>query len=117
MDGGSTWETIPTLADTYTEIVKEQSSLSNPSIGIRLVTSGDAIAVGNTELYLNTAEEEVTGIEFIWTYEAPVTGYRDSPAEMAGTWTSSTGWTEMPGNSRHYPLNDGSGDILDDLLD
>ena len=115
MDGGSTWETV-TLTDTFTEFVKEQT-LANPSIGIRLVTSGDAIAVGNTELYLNTTEEEVTGIAFIWTYEAPVTGYRDSPSEMAGTWTSSTEWAEMPGNSRHYPMTEGSGDILDDLLD
>lgn len=113
VDGGSTWETV-TLTGSFQAFIREQSSLANPSLGIRIVTSGDEVAVGNTELYLNMTEAEITGIEHIYTYANVVTAYREAPVEQMGEWTASTGWTAMPGNSRYWPLNEESGDVLDE---
>lgn len=46
-DGGATWTNITSLINstTYTKIAIEGTSITNPSIGFRIVTLGDAIAV------------------------------------------------------------------------
>lgn len=42
LDGGSTWTTVTINSSTWTRVSKFQT-LANPDIGIRLVTSGDAV--------------------------------------------------------------------------
>lgn len=112
IDGGTTWETISAPPTTFTEYVKTQSSLANPSIGVRLNTSGDSIVVGNAELYLNTAQAEVQGVDYLWTYDGPQTAYRTSSTELTGTWSASTGWTAIADNTRVYNIDEGSGTTL-----
>lgn len=43
-DGGSTWTTL-TVTSAWTRVVISQAAVTNPNLGFRIVTSGDAIAV------------------------------------------------------------------------
>jgi len=44
MDGGSTWTTV-TVTDDWTRVSIPTQTISNPSVGFRLATSGDSIAI------------------------------------------------------------------------
>lgn len=63
LDNGSTWTDITAAlaaaSGWYEDVI--QQTLSNPQIGIRLATSGDAVIVGNAELAIDPAS--ATGSE------------------------------------------------------
>lgn len=56
VDGGTTWQAVTVTAD-YTPLAVDQAAVTNPQIGIRIVTSGDAIYVGNAESHLDTVAD------------------------------------------------------------
>lgn len=66
LDNGSTWTDVTTAlaaASGWYEAVAQQT-VANPQIGIRLVTSGDAVIVGNAELAVDptVSSETASGI-------------------------------------------------------
>jgi hypothetical protein len=62
LDDGATWTDITSSIGTdYAGIVVSQT-VTNPQIGIRIVTSGDAVYVGNAELYASTSEAVAVGL-------------------------------------------------------
>jgi hypothetical protein len=44
LDNGATWTTVP-VTSSWTRVAVSQAAVTNPTIGIRIVTSGDKIAV------------------------------------------------------------------------
>lgn len=60
-DGGTTWQSI-TLTVDFDVLTVDQAAVINPSIGIRIVTSGDAVIVGNAEVHLDTTIEAVEAL-------------------------------------------------------
>lgn len=62
VDGGSTWQDVTTEVDStagFNECLEDQAALANPQIGIRIVTSADAVYVGNAEAHLGDLKESV----------------------------------------------------------
>lgn len=54
LDNGSTWQNITSDIDSsFSSIAVDQAALTNPQIGIRIVTNTDAVIVGNAECHLN----------------------------------------------------------------
>lgn len=52
VDGGATWQAV-TAISTYAQVVISQAAVTNPSVGFRLGTSGDAIDVDFANVYSN----------------------------------------------------------------
>lgn len=76
VDGGSTWEDVTTEVDStagFNECLEDQAALTNPQIGIRLVTSADAVDVGNAEAHLGDLKEAVRISSPIFTAASSVT--------------------------------------------
>jgi hypothetical protein len=71
LDNAATWQTVVLTAD-YQKFTLDQAAVTNPVIGIRIVTSGDAVVVGNAELYLAKIIAEVRGLGPIFTTTAAV---------------------------------------------
>ena len=68
LDGGTTWTDITSqLSAAFSEVVVDQAALSNPQIGVRIVTSGDEVVVGNAELHLDKSSAKVNGTSPIFT--------------------------------------------------
>jgi len=61
VDGGTTWQDVTSLFDStgFFRISADQATVTDPAIGIRIVTSGDAVYVGNAESHLNKSAAEV----------------------------------------------------------
>lgn len=51
VDGGTTWQAV-TIDSSFGGYPIDQAAVTNPATGIRIVTSGDAVIVGNAEVYL-----------------------------------------------------------------
>lgn len=68
LDNGATWQDVTSSIDsTYSEVIVQQTALTNPQIGIRIVTSGDAVDIGNAECYLTKSIANAKGIGPIFT--------------------------------------------------
>lgn len=75
MDNGTTWTPITVTAD-WTRVSIPTQTLANPTVGFRIVTSGDAIAV---DFVAN--ENGTFASSYIWTTTAAVTRASDSIAD------------------------------------
>jgi len=75
LDNGTTWQDITADVDSsFGEGIQvEQAALENPQVGIRLVTSGDAVEVGNAQLHTAKTIAEVRGSGPVFTTDAAVT--------------------------------------------
>jgi len=71
VDNGSTWQSV-TLTTDFKRFAVDQASVTNPQIGIRIVTSGDEVIIGNAEAYLSAAKEECLNSSAITTSGAAV---------------------------------------------
>ena len=71
LDNGSTWQAV-TLTASYQKFTVEQAALTDPVVGIRIVTSGDAIDVGNAGCHTAKTINEVRGLGPIFTTSAAV---------------------------------------------
>jgi hypothetical protein len=61
-----------TLTSAFQKFTVDQAALTDPQIGIRIVTSGDAVIVGNAECFTARSEAEVRGLGPIFTTTAAV---------------------------------------------
>ena len=78
LDNGSTWQDITSqIGASYARIAVDQT-LANPQVGIRIVTSGDAVIVGNTGVYYSTSKEVAAVSSPIKTTTAAVTRAADA---------------------------------------
>lgn len=75
VDGGTTWQAITTQVNavTYTPIAVDQAAVTNPLVGLRIVTSGDALYVSNTLLAAGQTKESIANGFPIYTTTAAVT--------------------------------------------
>jgi hypothetical protein len=71
LDNGATWNNV-TLTTAYQKFTFEQAALTNPQLGIRLATSGDAVIVGNVECHTAKTLSQVLGLGPIFTTTAAV---------------------------------------------
>ena len=89
LDNGATWTAVSIDGD-YDEYSIYQPALANPQIGIRIVTSGDAVVVGNAEAYTATQKEEVEGLGpiftagAIWATDQTLYGYSEENLDNTG---------------------------------
>lgn len=68
LDNGSTWQDITSELDSsFNGIAVDQAALTNPQVGIRIVTDTDAVIVGNAEEYSDRLIAEVRGLPPIFT--------------------------------------------------
>jgi len=74
LDNGTTWQDVTSSIDTsnYNPCF-ETLTVTNPQIGIRIVTSGDAVYVANAEGYTSNTEAQITGLAPIVTAGSTVT--------------------------------------------
>jgi len=75
VDGGSTWQDVTTEVDStagFNECMESLAATANPATGIRVVTSGDAVHVGNDECHTAKIASEVAGSAPIFTAGATV---------------------------------------------
>lgn len=72
VDGGTTWQSV-TLTTAFQKFTVNQVTVTNPVIGIRIVTSGDAVYVGNAECYTAKSSTQVRGLGPVFTTTATVT--------------------------------------------
>ena len=74
VDNGTTWQDVTSLIDssTFNECL-EGLTVTNPQIGIRIVTSGDAVYVGNAACHLSKSEAACRGSSPIITAASTVT--------------------------------------------
>ena len=78
LDNGSTWQDITSqIGASYARIAVDQT-LANPQVGIRIVTSGDAVIIGNTGVYYSTSKEVAAVSSPIKTTTAAVTRAADA---------------------------------------
>ena len=76
VDGGTTWQDVTTEVDSssgFNEAMETLAALANPQIGIRIVTSGDAVVVGNAELFTSKSISQVKDSSPIFTAGSTVT--------------------------------------------
>lgn len=115
IDGGSTWVEIQVTATTVFRQRLLEDTLANPQIGAKIVTSGDEVIVGNTELNPFTTIADITGAQHIYAFNYPVTMLVDAAQEQTGLW-SGENWVAFPINSRFYPIDEGTGSSVKDTL-
>jgi hypothetical protein len=74
IDNGTTWQDVTSSigSTTFGECL-ESLTVTNPTIGIRIVTSGDAVYVGNAECHQLKSEAKVLGSAPIVTAASSVT--------------------------------------------
>lgn len=92
-DNGSTWATV-TVTGAWTRVNIASATLTNPTVGLRIVTSGDAVDV---DLFQHETGAAVsTPIE---TFAATVTRAADSIklAQASFPWTAGAGTLEIDG--------------------
>ena len=83
VDGGTTWQDVTTEVDSTTgfnEAIESLAALANPQIGIRIVTSGDAVIVGNAEAHTAKTQTQVRGSTPIFTAGSTVTVNASDPS-------------------------------------
>lgn len=73
VDNGATWQDITSsVGSSFSRIAVDQAAVTNPQIGIRIVTDTDAVIVGNDECHLTKTLAEVRGAPPIFTTTGPV---------------------------------------------
>ena len=72
VDGGTSWTTITGLTGSYTQQFITQAAVLNPVIGIRIVTSGDSVAVDFNHLITPANSMNVPKKERVTTTTATV---------------------------------------------
>ncbi len=75
VDNGTTWQDVTTEVDSaagFNECIESLAATVNIQIGIRIVTSGDAVYVGNAEAYTAKNESKVRAAGPIFTAAATV---------------------------------------------
>jgi hypothetical protein len=107
VDGGVTWQTV-TLTSSFQKFTVDQAAVTDPQIGIRIVTSADAVIVGNAECYLGRVKENVEGISLgpIFTTTATVTTDNTSPDYDYANWDTSRRAIYMEYSPGNVTLND-----------
>lgn len=115
IDGGSTWTKLAPFSSTVFRERYIEDVLADPSIGIQIETSGDEVIVGNAELIPNAYIADIAGAGHIYSFNSPVTSYRPAARIQVGTWTDEN-WIRYLGNSRFYPINEGTGSSVADSL-
>jgi len=84
VDGGTTWTTITPGSGVYSQVVISQAAVTNPVVGIRLVTSGDAIDVDFVNVYSNPPNSlNVRCLYSINTTSATILGSQSRPSANA----------------------------------
>lgn len=78
VDGGTTWSTV-TITGSYTQQFITQAAVTNPVIGIRIVTSGDAVAVDFHHLITPTNSMNVPKQERVATTTTTVLNSQSRP--------------------------------------
>jgi hypothetical protein len=66
VDNGGTWTEV-TLTSAFQKFTVSKAAVTNPQIGIRIVTNTDAVIVGNAECHTAKIEDEVRGLGPIFT--------------------------------------------------
>ena len=92
VDNGTTWQDVTSLIDssTFNECL-EGLTVTNPQIGIRIVTSGDAVYVGNAACHLSKSEAAVRGSSPILTVASTVTTTAITDVHDSGNWVDTSG--------------------------
>ena len=92
VDNGTTWQDVTSLIDssTFNECL-EGLTVTNPQIGIRIVTSGDAVYVGNTACHLSKSEAQVKESSDIVTAAATVTTTAVTSTFDSDNWNDAEG--------------------------
>lgn len=81
VDGGTTWTTITPGSGVFSQVVISQAAVTNPSVGIRLVTSGDAVDVDFVNVYSNPPNSlNVRNLYSINTTSATILGSQSRPS-------------------------------------
>jgi len=122
VDGGTTWQDVTSqVSASYSEIVVDQATVTNPQIGIRLVTSGDAVDVGNAESHLNISKGQIRngGPVFTTTTSAntvaidPLSFSPNNHVNTSGLyyleWTPYVATSEISGNKQILSLDGAAG--------
>lgn len=109
LDNGSTWQDITAdVGAGYTSIAVEQATLTGPQVGIRLVTSGDAVDVGNVGLFTEKTIAQVRGSGPIFTTTAAVsTGAQTTSFDIANHSDVNGAYYLEASPFFTYPLNPG----------
>jgi hypothetical protein len=72
VDNGATWVAITSQISADFDYCYIQQNQANPQMGIRIVTSGDAVIVGNAQLHTNVNDDYILGQGPIFTTSAAV---------------------------------------------
>jgi len=104
---GTTWQPI-TVTDTalFLPFAADQATVTNPQAGIRIVTSGDEIIVGNAESHLNKAITDIVHLGAIFTEASPI-----PLSDISNTWPQENHVDEA-GNSIEIDYQGGAIDVL-----
>ena len=119
VDNGATWTTVTTSA-SFEPLIVSQAAVTNPQIGIRIVTSADAVIVGNAGCYTAKTEVEVRGSPPIFTttaavsitaddYTLDLTNHSNTQGTYACTWTPSYATSEVSGDLELISLTTAAG--------
>jgi len=123
LDNGSIWQDVTTEVDStsgFNECFEVNAALANPQIGIRIVTSGDAVYVGNAEAHLGGLEAAVRGSSPVFTAGSTVTinatddSFDDAEHTVAQggyyvEWTPQFATSEASGDIEILSLNNSAG--------
>ena len=124
VDNGTTWQDVTSLIDssTFNECL-EGLTVTNPQIGIRIVTSGDAVYVGNAACHLSKTEAQVRGSAPIITAASTVTttaismsydiaNHSDEKGAYYCEWTPQYSYSEGLSRSNLISLDNANPSIL-----
>jgi hypothetical protein len=97
--------TANTDYNDFIEVSIEQT-LANPQIGIEIVTSGDALIVGNAELVFGHGKSEVTGSPPIVAIDTAGYIFTETEVDQVGSWSAAVTWNTYGDNTLYYRMND-----------
>lgn len=115
-DNGGTWTDVTSdVTASFSEVLAEKAAVTDPQIGIRIVTSGDAVIVGNAELHTDTDLENVRGCGPIFTttaavsttaddYSYAIANHSDTEMTYACEWTPGYSASEATGDQEIITL-------------
>lgn len=81
VDGGTTWTTVAAGSGAYADVTINQAAVTNPSVGIRIVTAGDAVDVDFVNVYSNPPNSILLRSQYwINTTSATILGSQSRPS-------------------------------------
>ncbi|TGV15814.1 hypothetical protein EN816_00755 [Mesorhizobium sp. M8A.F.Ca.ET.173.01.1.1] len=81
VDGGTTWFSVTPGSGVYSQVVASQAAVTNPVVGIRLQTSGDAVDVDFVNIYSNPPNSLLVRNQYrIATTSATILGSQSRPS-------------------------------------